>query len=333
MTQHGAQPSPEINGGLEPIPKIGQHLLTDRDILSGIVDLVPKGAKCVEIGPGFGALTEGLINNGNQVIAYEIDERAEPALDALAAKGKLSVRWQNFLDVPNQDLKRLGEYHLVGNIPFHISEPLMTKLVDLQFESAVLLVGEKLAKTIQTKDPAHSDWSRLSLLSQAYFDVSQAAFVPRSAFDPPPRVDGAVMKIVRKEKGDLSWQTDPLVQSYRAIADANADNSTLAKALKGIMVDAAGRMELGDEDHVLGNRKKRRAGRVALKDYAAQYNYHGAMEEDETVRPAPSQNMYDIVRRSVDPTILSKPLSGVSNSDLRKVCSVISGAVNRRTKT
>lgn len=322
-----------LAGGHDPNAFIGQHILVDQEKLSAIAELIPAQTDCVEIGPGFGALTEKLLDNGNSVTAYEIDRRCEVALDSLALSGDLTVNWQNFLDVPNAELDTRDDYTIVGNIPFHISEPLMTKLADLHFEAAVLLVGERLAKAIAAKDPASSGWSRMSMIAQGFFDFGYVMPVPRDSFYPPPRVDGAVIKLTRKEDGQTNWMSDPQVMSYRAIAEANAENSTIAKALKTINVDANGRMQGGGAiDKATSNRRQRRTGKLALKDYANQFNLGGEIEQGQLSSLPIPETMFSIVSKTVGAEVLSKPLSGISNQDLRKVCAAISGAVNRKRK-
>ena len=315
----------------EPASSIGQHLLIDEEILSRTAELIPPGDLCVEIGAGTGALTKQLLERDSPVIAYEIDRRCQPYLGSLALRGQVEIRWQNFLEVPSEELNGLGGFHIVGNIPYHISEPLLIKLVDIQFDSTVMLVGDRFSKAIQAKDPTSDAWSRISMIAQGFFDSEVAFPVPREAFTPVPRADGAVIRQTRKEAGPTNWQSDPLIQSYRAITQANMAHTTLARALKNIMVNADGRAGIMDQDHVRGNRRIRRAGRTALRQYAQQYNCRQlsppGSEDDIPVVPEP---MLSIVSRNIDEKLLSRPLSGLSNNDLRKVCAVISNVANRR---
>ncbi len=319
--------------GMGPATRIGQHLLTDEVIIEQIAGTVPANSLCVEIGPGFGALTQKLLQRGDQVVAYEVDERAKPHLDQLDGSDKLTVHWKSFLDANVTEINGQGDFHIVGNIPFHISEPLIVKLSKINFETAVLLVGDKLARAITQTDPGHEDWSRVSLITQAYFETNRLMDVDRTAFFPPPRVDGAVITLTPLERSETNWQSNPILMCYRAIAEANADNSTLASALKNIMIDSKGKIEAGDSDHVLGNRRQRRAGRAALKEYATQYNLGGDFEAQDRQPVSIPESIFSILSKSIDPGILSKPLSGVNNQELKKVCAVINAAVNKRTKT
>lgn len=319
-----------------PIPNanIGQHTLIDREVLGHIRDLVPLGARCVEIGAGPGALTSELLPRVDSLTVYEIDERYQPHLEQLGQGYDFQVHIQNFLNVPNTELNNLGDYHIVGNIPYHISEPLITKLTGLKFESTVLLVGQRMAGALTAMHPGQDAWSRMSMVSRAYFDTEMIEVVPRTAFIPVPRADGAVLRLTRKDATQDS-QSDAVTQSYRALIEADAEHSSVAKALKMIIVGPKGQVEAardsGDSaSHVTDNRATRRAGRVALRDYARQYNFGEPETISSAKKPVAPETMLNIVSATVDERMLSKPISGISNQDLKKLCSAISSAINRR---
>jgi 16S rRNA A1518/A1519 N6-dimethyltransferase RsmA/KsgA/DIM1 with predicted DNA glycosylase/AP lyase activity len=322
---------------LVPKPEIGQHILTDEALLDRIADYIPKNSTCVEIGPGPGVLTSRLLNRGNKVIAYEVDERCEPMLNVLAQGGDLTVNWQSFLQAPSQLLNGLGEYHIIGNIPYHISEPLMFKLAQLNFESAVLLIGERLANTITAQDPTKLFWSRMSLISNAYFNVERLEEVPRTSFDPQPRADGSLVRITRNDL-EPGWMTNGLVRSYRALIEANETNSTAAKALKTIFIDEHGQVQASaNKDKGIGSHgTQRRIVKLALKDYTYEYNNGSVAKQEESKQdigtPKVPMSVYSIIRPVVDERLLSKPLGGIDNQGLKRICSAIATAINRRTK-
>lgn len=321
---------------VRPNTFIGQHILKDEEVLRTARDLVPAGALCVEIGPGPGTLTRELLTDDRHVIAYEIDKRWEPSLEALDHDGDLEVRWGSFLDAGNDELNDLGNVHIAGNIPFHISEPLMFKLAELDFEQAVLLVGDKLARSLTVENPDQPGWSRMSLVSQAYFNVRRVLDVPRDSFEPVPRANGALIVMTRKDATDES-RRDATTQAYRALVEADKHSSTAAKALKTVLVDkngqAYGGNGAGRPDKTGSHRAERRNLRANLRNYAAAYNVGGAGSAHRQVElPQTTESMLNLIAAQVDSRILSKPLSGISNSDLQKVCSAISSAVNQRKK-
>ena len=323
---------------VEPAPNtfIGQHILKDGRVVKAACELIPAGAPVVEIGAGPGTLTSELLRSGHAVRAYEVDGRWKPALDYLGRGGGLEVRWQSFLDADNDELNSAQGFQLVGNIPYHISEPLVYKMTELLFGQAVLLVGDRLARSLTVGNPDQPNWSRMSLLSHAYFDVDRVADVPRTSFDPVPRADGALIAVTRKD-ADEGWRRDAVVRSYRALVEAGRQNSTAARALKTVLVDSNGRA-LGSSsaakpDKRASHQAERSDVRQALRAYVADYNGGG---ESRQGRPADlrrvGETMLSLVARTVDERLLSKPLSGLSNQDLRRVCSAISSAINQRTK-
>jgi 16S rRNA (adenine1518-N6/adenine1519-N6)-dimethyltransferase len=281
-----------------PKSEIGQHVLLDQEIIHRLCRLIPAGASCVEIGPGSGNITRELLAQGNRVVAFEIDTDCRPILDKLAEaqNGALIVHWGNFLDVPAEQLNSISdEWYLVGNIPYNISEPLLHKMADLQFNAAALLVGSKLAAAITRQTP-EGGWSRMSLLSQAYFNVEKITEVPPEAFDPPPRARSALIHVQRKDKADPNWKKDAVACAYRALVEADVHHSTAAKALKTICVDEHGVAQ----EHT---------GLVADKSLAT---------------------MRKLVASRVDERILSRPLTHISNDELRKLCAAICAVVSER---
>lgn len=307
---------------------LDQHILLDTDILRQMGELIPTGARAVEIGAGPGVLTAELLSRGAKVTAFEIDERCAPMLSHLAEQTEdLEVKWQDFLATSNETLEADGPFHIVGNIPFGISEPLLRKMQDLDFESAVLLVGKRLQKNMVAGNPDQSTWNRLTLITRAYYNVEDVAHVPRDAFDPPPRVDAGVVRITRKD-ADPGWRSDAVTRSFRAIVDAQSTNTTLAKALKSVVVRPNGDAETGSGQHSQSRRNERHVGRAALRQLTSDYNAGYKHPEGRDVKV--SETMLSIVSQTVDMRILNKPLQGLSNNDLAKVCSAISSAVNKR---
>lgn len=314
-----------------PKSAIGQHILIDSNLVAQTAAQIPPGETVIEIGPGPGTLTGSLLER-NKVVAYEIDERCEAPLGRLAVGHDLTVRWKNFLDASVEELEAEKPFHVVGNIPFHISEPLLVKLTGVHFSSAVMLVGDNLVRSMMAPNPDNDSWSRLSLITRGFFDVESLAFVPRSSFVPPPRVDAGLIRMVRRD-ATPAWRSDAVVRSYRALVEAGVTNSTVAKALKTVVVLPGGDAETSGGNRRSKNRRtERRLSRQALSGMAADYNMGRGHDRDSSGDEV-SQDMLRIVSRTVDERILSRPLSGVNNNDLRKICSAITTAINRRKKT
>lgn len=317
------------NDSPKPNTFIGQHILTDPEVLAKISDNLSPDILSVEIGGGPGTLTKELIKTGSPVIVYEVDERWAPDLEQLSESGDLTIKWESFLNASPEELNELGDFQLVGNIPFHISEPLMNKMTEVEFNNSVLLVGDRLATSLTAENPDQPGWRRMSLLSNAYFKVDRVADVPRESFEPAPRVDGAVVKITRLEAIGEEWKKDATIQSYRALVEAGRNNSTTAKALKRVMVNERGQaigVGSANVDKRQRNKSERASMRASLKSYAGDYNNGGRNFELQK----PAETMLSIVAPRVDERVLSKPLNALSNQELKGLCSSISSAINRR---
>jgi 16S rRNA A1518/A1519 N6-dimethyltransferase RsmA/KsgA/DIM1 with predicted DNA glycosylase/AP lyase activity len=315
-----------------PNSAIGQHILLDPEVIQTASELIPERANVIEIGAGPGTLTGSLLARGRRVTAYEIDKRCAPMLDELASETqRLAVRWEDFIKVPNEDVEAHSPYHLAGNIPFHISEPLLWKMTNLHFSSAVFFVGRRLVESMTTLNPDQSSWNQFSLIAGAYFDVSDVVRIPRISFDPPPRVDAGLIQVTRKDADESqSWRSNAVTRSYRALIEAKSTNSTVAKALKSVVVKPNGDAETGARHRNANRRSERRIARTALNGVVADYNAGYLRAENSSDRA--SLDMHHIVSQTVDERLLSKPLAGLSNKELARICSAVSTAVNRRKK-
>lgn len=290
-----SRPATELSQEVSANTFIGQHFLTDEDICKKIIDSIPSNTKCIEIGAGPGTLTSRLLDNENEVVAYEVDQQFRPALEDMKKDSPLVIRWSSFLDADIDALNESAPFRLVGNIPYHISEPLMFMLTRLNFESATLLVGKRLATSLRAK-PESSHWGRMSLLANAYFNIQVLADVPKESFYPVPRKNGALIMLTKKEDDDIGISEATL----QSIVQARATNSTVAKALKAVEVDQSGRVVVrrGNIHKKSSNGSERRKTRIT--------------------------NMLELVIESgVNERILSKPLNGIANQELRTLCIAI----------
>jgi 16S rRNA (adenine1518-N6/adenine1519-N6)-dimethyltransferase len=196
--------------GLRPRHRLSQNFLADVDVLEAILaEAAPTlGRRVLEIGPGLGILTGGLLAAGAVVTAIELDHalvarlRAEQA-EALALgqrspdgdspAGSLRLIEGDALD---QDLTRLLEqpYDVVANLPYHITSPILHALLGGESppERAVLMVQREVAERIAAPPGA---MSYLSVFVQYHARVRVAFRVPAAAFEPAPAVESAVVVI------------------------------------------------------------------------------------------------------------------------------------------
>ncbi len=179
--------------------RFGQHFLTDRAIIEGIVDAINPLANdpMVEIGPGLAALTQPLVERLGKLNVIELDRdlavrlREHPHLNVIES------------DVLRVDFTQLAanlnvpKLRVVGNLPYNISSPILFHLLEhvaVVQDQHFMLQKEVIDRMVAK--PSTGDYSRLSVMLQWRYDMEDVLFVPPESFDPPPRVDSAVVRMV-----------------------------------------------------------------------------------------------------------------------------------------
>ena len=178
--------------------RFGQHFLSDGIIIDGIVDAIDprEGQALVEIGPGLGAMTDPLVERCRRLTVIELDRD-------LAAR----LRQRPELDVVESDVlrvdfgalaQRLGQkLRVVGNLPYNISTPILFHLqgaVDHVVDQHFMLQKEVCQRMAAA--PGGKDYGRLSVMLQWRYHIETVLDVPPASFDPPPRVDSAVVRMI-----------------------------------------------------------------------------------------------------------------------------------------
>ena len=188
---------------------LGQNFLTEPNILRKIVETaeINHETNVIEVGPGIGALTEQLAMNGNQVVAFEIDDRLIPVLaDTLHRYQNVKVVHQ---DILKTDLAAaVKEYFtedlplkVVANLPYYITTPIMMHFLesDVRVDEMVVMMQKEVADRISAK-PGTKAYGSLSIAVQYHMDASLAFIVPKTVFVPQPNVDSAILKLTRREE-------------------------------------------------------------------------------------------------------------------------------------
>ena len=181
-----------------PRKRFGQHFLTDRGIIEDIVHAIAPqaGQNMVEIGPGLGAMTQPLVERLGHLTVIELD-RDLAAL--LRKRADLSVIESDVLRV---DFRALADHaktriRVVGNLPYNISTPILFHLLDVAdvVEDQHFMLQKEVIDRMVAK-PSTSDYSRLSVMLQWRYAMENVLFVPPASFDPPPRVDSAIVRML-----------------------------------------------------------------------------------------------------------------------------------------
>jgi 16S rRNA (adenine1518-N6/adenine1519-N6)-dimethyltransferase len=176
--------------------RLGQHFLTDPSYLERVVDAaeVAVGDRVLEIGPGRGHLTHHLLQHGAEVEAIELD------------RGLVDQLRRKFADEDRFHLTR-GDaaeinwpdaHKLVANLPYEISSPTIERFLDSELEVAVLTLQRAFARRL-TADPAEEEVSRLTVAAQLRCEAEIRFEIPKGAFDPPPDVRSACVRMVPRE--------------------------------------------------------------------------------------------------------------------------------------
>ena len=176
--------------------RYGQHFLIDRAVLEREADYADlrKTDSVLEIGAGDGRLTEVLAARAGKVYAVEIDRSFRPELAELQRRfPNVEVR---FGDALKESFPKVEK--VVSNLPFRISVPLILKLLDSEFETAVLLCQKRLAKRL-CAGPGERGYCWLSVFVRRVAEPRYLETVKRQAFRPVPKVDSALVKLERTE--------------------------------------------------------------------------------------------------------------------------------------
>ena len=201
--------------------RFGQHFLSDSAIIDAIVRAIgpAPGQHMVEIGPGLAALTQPLVERLGQLTVIELDRdlarrlREHPHLRVVESdvlKVDFTALAHDLL--PDQAHPKI---RVVGNLPYNISSPILFHLLDhvgVIEDQHFMLQKEVIDRMVAA--PATADYGRLSVMLQWRYAMENVLFVPPECFDPPPRVDSAVVRMVPHAQPAAVQRSvlEPLVQ-------------------------------------------------------------------------------------------------------------------------
>lgn len=186
---------------------LGQNFLIDGNIVRGIVKGadINKEDNVLEIGPGFGTLTEELVLNAKKVVAIELDKKLLPVLkDTLRDYENVEIVPGDVLDI---DLEKLieekfngEEVKVVANLPYYVTTPILGKLLeeDLNIKSITVMVQKEVAERM-VANPNNKTYGALSLFVNFYTYPEIILKVPKTVFMPRPKIDSSVINLKLKE--------------------------------------------------------------------------------------------------------------------------------------
>lgn len=186
---------------------LGQNFLTDERALQEIVaSAAPEGANVLEIGPGFGTLTQRLCERSAKVVCVEIDSSAIPILtDNLKEFENLKIIHADIMktDISSLCSEEFGTspVKVCANLPYYITSPVIMSLLNpaLPIEDITVMIQKEVAQRIGAK-PGSKDYGVLTLAVGYYATSEIVTIVPPSSFMPPPKVESSVIKLTIREK-------------------------------------------------------------------------------------------------------------------------------------
>ena len=191
--------------------RFGQNFLQDDGIIHSIVALInpSPGMHVIEIGPGLGALTIPLLRNLDQLDLLEIDRDLVAYWNEKNLHGLTVIEGDalnfNFLEWAQNRSSKKGFCKVVGNLPYNISSPLLFHLVSAatHIDEQVFMLQAEVVERMVAK-AGSSDFSRLSVMLQARYDMELVLEVPPEAFEPQPKVNSAVVRMIPRKDFNLS---------------------------------------------------------------------------------------------------------------------------------
>jgi 16S rRNA (adenine1518-N6/adenine1519-N6)-dimethyltransferase len=245
--------------------RFGQNFLHDNYIISQIVAAInpQKGENLVEIGPGLGAITEPVCELVDTLTVVELDRdlaarlRSHPFI-----ANKLTIVESDALKFDFSTLITTGKpLRIFGNLPYNISTPLMFHL--FSFANKVQDMHFMLQKEVVTRlaaSPGNKNYGRLSVMAQYHCQVSPVLHVPPGAFNPPPKVDSAVVRLTPHQNKPVELISEQSLHTVCAQA-FNQRRKTIRNSLKNSITEA--------ELIALDINPELRAENLTLEQYAA----------------------------------------------------------------
>ena len=245
--------------------QFGQNFLQDMRIINDIVNAVRPQTDdiVIEIGPGLAAITEPLTRKLNQLHVCEIDRDIIQFLKKQPFANKLVIHDGDVLQFDFRSI--VGKKKIVGNLPYNISTPVLFRwsevaddVIDMHFMWQKEVVERMIA------EPRTNDYGRLSVMLQYFFDMEMLIEVPPESFDPAPKVDSAVVRMIPQL--NRIGMAENFKHFSNLVRDAfHQRRKTIRNNLKGIASD--------DDLQAVGIQPQQRAEEIAPELYVKLSNY------------------------------------------------------------
>lgn len=263
--------------------RFGQNFLQDANVIHGIIGAIaPKpGQKIVEIGPGLGAITEELLAAVGELDVIELDRDLIPVLRThfFRYEDKFRIHQGDALKYDfNQLASKEAPIRVVGNLPYNISTPLIFHL--LSFGQLIRDMHFMLQKEVVERlaaGPGDKNYGRLGIMAQYHCQVDNLFEVPPEAFDPKPKVDSAIVRLVPHQQKPVIADNEKDLADLVRISFSQR-RKTLRNNLKKTLPS--------DTIEAIGIDPGIRPEHLTLADFVKLANSYTAMKAAEFNRPS-----------------------------------------------
>lgn len=279
--------------GFRRADSLGQNFLVDRNIIEKIIDAaeLTQETLVIEVGPGMGALTQMAAAKAGKVIAVEIDRHLIPVLNEVLGPIEnveiinrdilktdinelIVAERKNFSD-SGRELKRVV---ILGNLPYYITTPIIMGILEkeVDMDTMVIMMQKEVADRI-VATPGGKTYGALSIACQFFCETNYVTTVPRTVFQPQPKVDSAVLRLDRRK--ELPWEIGAGGRElfFKVVrAGFNMRRKTLLNALSAMGIDKT------DLKNILKSVEidpSRRAETLSIQEFARISNKIGRQRE------------------------------------------------------
>ncbi len=218
---------------------LGQHFLTDKNICRKIAKQYGRHQDCnrvLEIGPGMGALTAFMIEDGLDVTVMEIDTESIAYLNEHFPKLHGKIHNADFLRADLQEYMGTEPFAVVGNFPYNISSQILFKCLDYrnQIPEIMGMFQKEVAVRVAEK-PGSKQYGILSVILQAFYDIDYCFTVDEHVFNPPPKVKSGVIRLTRNDRETLPCNENLFIQVVKMAF--NQRRKTIRNSIKQLIKD------------------------------------------------------------------------------------------------
>ena len=254
---------------------LGQNFLIDESVLDKMIEGsgIDENTNVIEIGPGFGTLTQRLCMHAKKVVAIEIDKTAVPILEKnLEEFDNLKIIND---DVLKCDLKKIiaenfdsGKVRIAANLPYYITTPIIMHILenDIGAQSLCIMIQKEVAERIAAK-PSTKDYGALTVAVNFYSEPKLICHVPPSSFIPMPKVSSSVISLEIRKEAPVDVKNP---KGYFKLVKAafGQRRKTLLNSLANSPAIPLGKAEIADVLKICKIDEKKRGETLSLQDFA-----------------------------------------------------------------